>query len=236
MCVKTDHRCVVVVVVSIHAKRNTPTHHDPRRPHTYLDTTCAQRAWDTLVGITVTQHANRSSHIDNYVQMAVAAEVAGPAQETAPFLCPIHPLGTVLRNGRQLHELLRLRIGAGAVRDHHVELHKPPGSRWRVRTPRLQRVCVHCNNGSVDDVPHAFFRCVRSSFSRTIAQQELVTAEAMEGWSQLAEHQRLSLLLLFCHPAALQLPSPGAVRLILGRWLTAMLDSFITKPFRPLAY
>ena len=94
---------------------------------------------------------------------------------------------------------------------------------------------VGADNGSVDDVPHAFFRCVRSTFSRTIAQQELVTAEAMKGWSQLAEHQRLSILLLFCHPEALQLPNPGAVLLILGRWLTAMLD-FITKPFRPLAY
>jgi hypothetical protein len=62
----------------------------------------------------------------------------------------------------------------------------------------------------------------------------LAAQEAYEDWEELNETQQLSLLLLFSSPAELQLPNPDAVQAILGHWLTALLDSFITQPFRPL--
>jgi len=52
----------------------------------------------------------------------------------------------------------------------------------------------------------------------------------------LEETQQLSLLLLYAKPGRFSLPNPDAVSTTLGRWLTGVLDSFITQPFRPLAY
>ena len=91
------------------------------------------------------------------------------------------------------------------------------------------------NDASVDDVPHAFFHCTRPALPRQVALLALAAQEAYEDWEELNETQQwLSLLLLFSSPAELQLPNPDAVQTILGQWLTALLDSFITQPFRPL--
>jgi hypothetical protein len=200
----------------------------------YLDTTCAQREWDLLVGLTSTQREKRSAYVSRYIAMAMVGTTAGPMQGAAPLLDDDHPSAAILRNGRHRNELIRLRVGAGAVRDHHIELERLPGSRSRTRTPRHQRVCLHCNDASVDDVPHAFFHCTRSAFPRQVALLALAAQEAYEDWEELNETQQLSLLLLFSSPAELQLPNPDAVQAILGHWLTALLDSFITQPFRPL--
>ena len=140
-----------------------------------------------------------------------------------------HPKG---RRGQQAPPVL---LGV-SHRGHHIELDRLPGSRQRTRTPRHIRVCLHCNNGSVDDVQHAFFRCLRSTFPRNVALQALVSDGAYDAWEDLTENQQLSLLLLCATPGKLSLPNPDAVSTTLGRWLTGVLDSFITQPFRPLAY
>ena len=58
---------------------------------------------------------------------------------------------------------------------------------------------------------------------------------AYDAWEDLTEIQQLSLLLLCATPGKLSLPNPDAVSTTLGRWLTGVLDSFITQPCVPTA-
>ena len=101
---------------------------------------------------------------------------------------------------------------------------------------RCLDLCSHRRITAAQAKQHAFFRCSRSTFPRNVALQALVPDGAYDAWEDLTENQQLSLLLLCATPGKLSIPNPDAVSATLGRWLTGVLDSFITQPFRPLAY
>ena len=188
----------------------------------YLDTTCAHDDWEELLGKTLSARDKRSSHLLQYLDIASAAGVAGPSESRALFLCDNHPFSRLLRNRRQRIELLRLRIGAGSLRAQQVHIvdGKP--------LPLHQRTCLKCCDGSVDDLPHLFFSCSRTMFSRASAREALSKVDALCAWDRLSQLQLLSLLLLFTTPDTYYLPNPEAVQATIGQWLTAALDSLIS--------
>ena len=158
-----------------------------------------------------------TSSVAQSIDFSTAAQTDGAFTRVAPYLQPHSALSRPLHHNELAVLLLKLRGGAGPIRAHTgtFEDDGPLGL--------ADRLCLRCDMGVVDTLPHAFLHCTHFTTVHEIGGQSLASSGSVEQWDKLTEVQQLALLLLETAPATFGLEGES-LQNVIGAWTTGTLQ------------